>query len=245
MARLFVEPAAFGGEVVRLGDEDARYLTRVLRLGPGDRVTLFDGEGREAEATIERANRHGVELRVGERRATERVARPTLTLVVGLARGDKLDLVVQKATELGVHRVVPVATERAVLELDERRAESRRARWQKIAREAARQSGRADVPEIEAPTSFARAMATVGAALKLLFWEEARGNGLRGRLDGKEVPASIAVVVGPEGGLTAAEVEQARAAGFLVAGLGPRILRAETAALAALTIVNYALGDLG
>lgn len=245
MARLFVEPALLGNDRVRLADEDARYLTRVLRLGPGHRVTLFDGQGREADAEIERADRHGVELRVDERRRVERAAGPSLTLMVGLARGEKLDLVVQKATELGAHRVVPVATARAVLELDERRAESRQARWLKIAREAARQSGRADVPEIAAPTSFAQAMATVDAALKLLFWEEARANGLRERLGAMTPPASVAIVVGPEGGLTAAEVELARAAGFLVVGLGPRTLRAETAALAALTIVNYALGDLG
>jgi 16S rRNA (uracil1498-N3)-methyltransferase len=245
MARLFVEPALLGDDRVRLTDEDARYLTRVLRLGPGHHVTLFDGQGREADAAIERVDRHGVELRVGERRRVERAAGPSLTLVVGLARGEKLDLVVQKATELGAHHVVPVVTARAVLELDERRAELRRARWLKIAREAARQSGRADVPEIAAPIPFEEAMTRTEAALKLLFWEEARASGLRERLAAMTPPASVAVVVGPEGGLTAAEVELARAAGFLVAGLGPRILRAETAALAALTIVNYALGDLG
>jgi 16S rRNA (uracil1498-N3)-methyltransferase len=247
MARLHVEPARMAGPAVVIADEDHRYLTRVLRLGAGDRVTLFDGEGNEAEAEIVRVGPRASEAHVLERRRAPAPEGPQVTLIQGLARGEKLDLVVQKATELGVHRVIPVATERSVLTLDHMRSTSRRARWQKIAREAARQCGRADLPEIESVTSFGVAIdAAPRDALKLLFWEGARTARLKDALPGPDSPppAAVVVAVGPEGGFSDGEVARAREAGFAVAGLGPRILRTETAALVALAVVGFAVGDL-
>jgi 16S rRNA (uracil1498-N3)-methyltransferase len=219
----------------------------VLRLAIDDTVLLFDGESTEARARIVRVGPRAMELQVEERHAVEAVTRPEVTLIQGLAKGDKLDFVVQKATELGVIRFIAVTTARAVQRLDagQLRTLSRRARWQKIAREAARQSGRADVPDVEGVTSLSTALhAAAKDALKLILWEGARQTSLRSVLP-TTPPQQIVIAVGPEGGFTTEEIETARHAGFVPVGLGPRILRTETAALVALAILGYALGDLG
>jgi 16S rRNA (uracil1498-N3)-methyltransferase len=245
MARLFVMPELLHEETVVLGGEDHRYLVRVLRLRAGDEVVLFDGAGQEARARIERVGPRAAELRVLERSASAGSSGPELTLLCGIPKGDKMELVVQKATELGISRIVPVRTARSIGPAEVTRQAARRQRWIKIAREAARQCGRNDVPDVTAPVELEAALAAVPQdALRLLFWEEARGVRLRDRLP-PERPARIVVAVGPEGGFEAGEVESARRAGFEVVGLGPRTLRAETAAMAALAIVGFALGDLG
>ncbi len=246
MNRLHVDPTRLQTDAVIVTDEDHRYLARVLRLAVGDRVTLFDGQGSEADATISRMGPRALELRVDARRQATAPRGPELTLIQALARGEKLDLVVQKATELGVSRIIPVTTERAVPRLETLRAASRRVRWQKIAREAARQSGRADVPEVDPVTSLALAVvAQPRDALKLIFWEQARGHAGLKELLPATAPSGIVIAVGPEGGYSEAEVGHAKGAGFIAVGLGPRILRTETASVAALAVVGFALGDLG
>jgi 16S rRNA (uracil1498-N3)-methyltransferase len=243
--RLHVDAAKLAADTVVVADEDHRYLARVLRLAVGDAVTLFDGRGAEADATITRVGPRALELHVHARRAGDGPRGPELTLVQALARGEKLDLVVQKATELGVDRIIPVTTERAVPRLETMRATSRRVRWQKIAREAARQSGRAAVPEVEPVTPFPVALAAAPRdALKLLLWEGARNVKLRQLLP-EAAPSGIVIAVGPEGGFSDGEVAAAREAGFQPVGLGPRVLRTETASLAALAVIGFALGDLG
>jgi 16S rRNA (uracil1498-N3)-methyltransferase len=246
-ARLFIEPSKLADDVVVLTDEDHRYLTRVLRLGVGETVTLFDGKSVEATARITRVGPRALELKIEERHAVTAIERPSVTVIQSLAKGDKLDLVVQKATELGAARIIPVTTVRAVARLDAGaiRAMSRRARWQKIAREAARQSGRLDVPDVEGVTALETALsASPKDALKIMLWEGARQSTLRSVLP-ETPPQQIVIAVGPEGGFTVEEVEAARHAGFQPVGLGPRILRTETAALVTLAILGYALGDLG
>jgi 16S rRNA (uracil1498-N3)-methyltransferase len=247
LARLFIDPVKLADEVVVLVDEDHRYLTRVLRLGVGDTVVLFDGKSVEATARIMRVGPRAMELKIESRRPVAAIERPLVTVVQALGKGDKLDYVVQKATELGAARIIPVTTTRAVSRLDTGaiRALSKQARWQKIAREAARQSGRLDVPEVDGVTSLSTALkATPKDALKLMLWEGARQTSLRDALPDK-APREIVIAVGPEGGFTVEEVEAARQVGFEPVGLGPRILRTETAALVALAILGYALGDLG
>ncbi len=246
MSRLFVEPARLVEEVVVVAGEDHRYLTRVLRLAVGDALTFFDGDGGEAEARIIRIGPRALEARVEERRAVAKSERPYVTLIQALTKGDKLDLVVQKATELGVARIIPITSARSVPRLEAMRALNRRSRWQKIARDAARQSGRADVPEVEPVTALETAVgAAAKDAFKLLLWEGARGKGLRSALSDGSRPREIVIAIGPEGGFAADEVELARAAGFVTVGLGPRILRTETAALVTLAILGFAFGDLG
>jgi 16S rRNA (uracil1498-N3)-methyltransferase len=245
MRRLHVEPARLESDTVVVAGEDHRYLTRVLRLGEGDFVTLFDGQGKEAEAQITRAGPRALELHVLSRHDAPPPSGPELVLIQSLARGEKLDLVVQKATELGVHRIIPVTTARSVVRLDALRSTTRHTRWEKIAREAARQCGRNDVPSVEPVAPLPVALASVPAeALKLLLWEGARHTGLRAQMPA-EVPRAIVVAVGPEGGFTDEEVARARELGFSAVGLGPRILRTETAAVAALAVLGYLLGDLG
>jgi 16S rRNA (uracil1498-N3)-methyltransferase len=177
MARLFVEQERIAEELVVLADEDHKYLTRVLRLAVGDVVTLFDGKSVEATARITRVGPRALEVHIEERRPVAPSDRPHVTLIQGLAKGDKLDLVVQKSTELGVARFIPVTTERAVakLEAGQAQATSRQLRWQKIAREAARQSGRLDIPEIEGVTTLQTALAASAKdALRVLLWEGAK-----------------------------------------------------------------------
>jgi 16S rRNA (uracil1498-N3)-methyltransferase len=236
--------------VVIISDEDHRYLVRVLRLAVGDHVVLFDGVGTEAVGAIIRIGPRALEVRIETRRAVDSERRPELVLIQALSKGEKFDLVVQKTTELGVHRIIPVISERSIPRLDNTKAPRRLERWQKIAREAARQSGRADVPELEPVTALPTALAaTSKAALKLFFWESARSHGLRSTLMPGETPlsppASIVIVIGPEGGFATDEVEMAKTAGFQVVGLGPRVLRTETAALVALSILGFSVGDLG
>jgi 16S rRNA (uracil1498-N3)-methyltransferase len=247
VARLFVEPSKLAEEIVVLHDEDHRYLTRVLRLDVGEAVTLFDGKSVEATARIIRIGPRALELKIEERRPVAGIDRPSVTVIQALAKGDKIDMVVQKATELGAARIIPVTTARAISRLDAgaMRTLSRRTRWQKIAREASRQSGRLDVPDIESVTALSTALlASPKDALKLMLWEGARQTSLRTQLP-EHPPQQIVIAIGPEGGFTVEEVEAARQAGFVPVGLGPRILRTETAALVVLSILGYALGDLG
>ncbi len=246
MPRLYVPPDAMGQEAIVLSGEDHRYVCRVLRLEEGDEIVLFDGKGAEADAVLGRAGPRAVEVRVMARRQSPHGEAPSVTLLMGLPKGDRMEIVVQKATELGVAQLVPMLTDRTVLRLDEVRSTLRRQRWQKIAREAARQCGRADVPDVSPVLTLEAALEGVPReALKLFFWEEPPRRGLREHLANVERPRQIVLAVGPEGGFTYREVERARERGFAVVGLGPRILRTETAAIAALAMTGFALGDLG
>ena len=235
--RLRVDELAAGP--VELRGEAFHYLARVLRARRGDRVVLFDGAGREAEATVDNVGEDNLMVTAGEPRAAATTGVP-VTLILALLKGEKMDLVVQKATELGVARIVPVASAHAVVRLDGERRDSRRGRWRKIASEATRQCGRADIPDIaEILTPEAAFSAAPPHALRLIF-DERDDPPLR-QLLGSAPPVEVVAAVGPEGGFAPAEVEAARSAGFLPAGLGPRVLRAETAAIAALAMLSVAL----
>jgi 16S rRNA (uracil1498-N3)-methyltransferase len=237
--RLFVPPAGIAAARLTITAADHRYLVRVLRLQPGDTVTLFDGAGREVEARIERVGRAETELVLGaphHRSDTAGAAgagpEPLLVLLTAVPRGPRMDLLVEKTTELGVSRIVPVLTERSVARPDA----ARRGRWEKIAREAARQCGRTHIPEVSAPIALAAALAAPELPpRRLVLWEGQGGSPLRSQLDGHE-PAAL--LVGPEGGFVPGEVEAARHAGFHTVTLGPRILRVETAAMVAVALVR-------
>jgi 16S rRNA (uracil1498-N3)-methyltransferase len=231
--RLFVPPARLAAQRLTVTAGDHRYLARVLRAQPGDSVTLFDGAGNEVEARITRVGRTETELLLGAASPRPSAARePLLVLLTAVPRGPRMDLLVEKTCELGVSRIVPVLTERAVARPDA----TRRGRWEKIAREAARQCGRADVPDVEAPIALATALAAPALpGRRLMAWEGEGGTPLRSRPDSD---AATALLVGPEGGFTAAEVEAARHAGFDTVTLGHRILRVETAAMVVVALVR-------
>jgi 16S rRNA (uracil1498-N3)-methyltransferase len=248
--RLFVPPgelrAAGATAVLTVRGADHRHLARVLRLASGDALTLFDGAGREVEARVARVGRAETELALCETpaggAAPAAEPRAAIVLLVAVPRGGRMELVVQKTTELGVSRIVPVLAARAVA----RPEPGRRARWLKIAREAARQCGRADVPAVEAPLPLAAALELPDLpARRFALWEAAEGRSLRRSLADEPDPAPTAVLVGPEGGFAREEIDVAGAAGFLPVGLGPRILRVETAAIIAVGLCAAANGELG
>lgn len=243
MKRFLVE--SLEGERARITGERLHHLARVLRLRPGDELELFDGRGgcrlgkilevEEGEATIE----------LGPWR--EAPARLPLTLAQGLAKADKLEWVIQKATELGAARISPLELSRSVVRIDPAKVPERRKRWQKIAEEAARQSGRSDVPAVDAPLgleAFLDAAEERGERVALLWEGEREGRRLGDWVE-RHLDQPLALVVGPEGGLSEAEVERARARGAEIVGLGPRILRTETAGIVAVAIALHRLGELG
>jgi 16S rRNA (uracil1498-N3)-methyltransferase len=237
--RLFVPIDKLRGTQATLDAAAHRHLVKVLRLSPGCPLRVFDGAGTEIDACIEAVGKASVEISLGERR---RIPAPacTIALLVAPPRGERMDLVVQKTTELGVARIVPVATERGVAQP----GQHQQRRWRTIAEEAARQSGRADVPEIAPPVPLDQALASAALApRRLLLWEGEHGQSLPQTLaDG---PRAVALLVGPEGGFAPLEVGQATAAGFDSVGLGPRILRSETAAIVAVALAQAAAGGLG
>jgi 16S rRNA (uracil1498-N3)-methyltransferase len=225
-----------------LSAESSQYLCRVLRLREGERFVAFDPESRtEAEATILEASGSAARVSIGECHAAGVVAETPVSLVYGLAKGDKVDSVVRDATELGATRIVIARTTRAVAKLDGERAGTKVDRWRRIAEQAARQCGRADPPAVDGVLDWREALAVASAdeaAAKYCLWENATeplAPLLRGALERR---AAIAFAIGPEGGLTEAEVEEARVLGYAPVSLGRFILRTETVAAAVLGAVR-------
>lgn len=247
LTRVYLDALLEPGTRVALRGSAASHVTRVLRLRPGDALTLFNGRGGEYSGSIDKSHAGEVTVAVGEERTVERESPLALTLVQGVSRGERMDLVVQKATELGVSCIVPLLTERSVVRLDVQQAARKVAHWRGIAIAACEQSGRNRVPEVATPlalrefTGMARAVGAVGAVgARLLLSPEAAL-----RLDDVAPPVTeVTVLIGPEGGLTDSEEELARTAGFTPVRLGPRVLRTETAAIAALALLQRNFGDL-
>lgn len=238
LPRFFVPAGSLAGETALIGGETLHHLRTVLRLAPGAEVLLCDGEGTLCRVRLDTLGREQGTATVLERWREEERCCP-LRLLQGLPKGDKFELVLQKGTELGIGIFQPVLCARSVARPDGRRGE----RWQRIADEAARQSRRPCLPRVEAPQALADALARVSEPLRLVLWEEGT-RPLRAVLP-EQAPAGVALLVGPEGGLTAAEVAAAEAAGFMAVHLGPRILRTETASLAVAAVLEYLYGDWG
>ena len=239
MRRLLVPPERLAGGRARLRAADIHYLRDVLRLSPGATLEVFDGQGGVYPARVAPA---GDELLLGDRR--ER-APPiaSIQLAFALARGERNDLVVQKATELGVARLSPFEAARSVVRLSPDRGLARTRRWERIAGEASRQCGRADVPAVDAPGSLETVLAAAPPeARRILLWEG--GGEPFAEVVERSAPWHQ-LVVGPEGGFAPEEVEAALRAGARLATLGPRVLRFETAAIAAVALLQHLAGDLG
>jgi 16S rRNA (uracil1498-N3)-methyltransferase len=241
LTRVHVDTPLTAGKHVTLEGTAANHVTRVLRLRIGDELTLFDGRGGEFAARIEEFRKDCVKVSVGEQRSTERESPLSLILAQGVSRGERMDWVVQKATELGVSRIIPVFTERSVVRLDAKQADRKVQHWRAIAIAACEQSGRNRIPDVTSPVNFfdlIRGGEPGSTRLLLSPTANLRLNELR------EPGTGITVLIGPEGGLADSEHEAAISAGFRAVRLGPRVLRTETAAIAALTIIQRDFGDL-
>jgi len=221
-------------------------MAHVLRLKKETRIILADGSGREYEGTIRQITGESIVVTTEEARvAPETGAGPKITMFQGLPKGDKLEHILQKCTELGAAEIVPFMAARSVARVPAARLQDKLERWRRIARDAARQSKRMTVPEIFFAADLAAVLNQADHPVKLLLWEDEQAGTLRKQLAGLPPPQRIAVIVGPEGGLTAEEVASAVKCGFISVSLGKRILRTETAGPAILSILQFFWGDLG
>lgn len=241
LTRVHVAGPLTSGSRHTIEGDAANHIARVLRLERGDPLTVFDGRGGEYAARIEEFRKGAVIVAVADRSTAVRESPLPLTLAQGVSRGERMDWVVQKATELGVTRIVPVLTERTVVKLDAKQAERKLVHWQGIAAAACEQSGRDRLPAVAAPLSLAEFLRAADSHATRVLLSPA------GRLRIADLPrpdGEVVVLIGPEGGLAEAEQQAAVAAGFAAVRLGPRVLRTETAAVAALTLLQHHFGDL-
>lgn len=241
LTRVYVSTPLTAGTLVELPPDTASHLARVLRARSGDPVILFDGEGREFAGAIESVRGARVTASVGEAASVDRESPLAVTLVQCVPRGDRMDFIVQKATELGVTRIVPVTSQRSVVRLGAGQAESKAAHWRAVAVNACEQCGRNRLPAIEAPMPLLDYLgAGHSGGLRLVLEPDPAAT-----LGNEAVGSAVEIAIGPEGGFAGDELEAFRIAGFLRVRLGPRILRTETAAIVALTWLQTRFGDMG
>lgn len=244
MHRFFVK--GFLPDVV-IKQDDINHIKNVLRKKAGDEITVIDEAGHTAVAVLTFLSDTAIEIDIKQR--IDYQSEPPVRLIIGqgIGKGDKMDFVVQKAVELGATDIVPLDTERTVVRYDVKKAKDRQGRWQKIANEAAKQSKRTIVPTVHPLLGLAETVETFNFDLGIMLWEEEKKTGLREILQkiDKDNVKTVFLLVGPEGGISEKEAEIARNAGFVSVSLGKRILRTETAGVAALSVIMYEIGDFG
>jgi 16S rRNA (uracil1498-N3)-methyltransferase len=236
--RFFISPGQVSGQDIIVTNEDVRHIATVLRMKTGDHLLLCDGRGTEYTVKISDINKSVIKTNILSQTRSE-IRYPLITLGQGLPKSDKMDLIVQKATELGTASIVALITERTIVKV--KNEEKRSVRWRRICREAAMQSNRADIPGVEGIHAFGDYVRTLDpepGTLLLLPWEEGT-EPIKSALRGRPGVKNIVVLIGPEGGFSAAEAALAQEKGFHAVSLGPNILRAETAALAVLAMIGY------
>jgi len=238
--RIYLPKALNAGATVELDERAARHAMKVLRLRAGDALVLFNGEGGEYAATLEGGPRDAPRVQVGEHRSLAVESPLELHLAQGVARSERMDYVIQKAVELGVSAITPVMTERCVVRLSGERQARRMDHWRGVAISATEQCGRDRVPAIQTPVALADWLGESYEGLRLVLAPDADA-GVQGL---GERAQQVRLLIGPEGGLSEAELERARAGGYRGLRLGPRVLRTETAAVAALTALQTLWGDL-
>lgn len=240
ISRLYLDTPLQSGQLVTLDADRLNYVARVLRLKPGHELVVFNGEGGEYAAQLTALHKRAGSLTIGEFSAIDVETPLSVTLVQGISRGERMDYTLQKATELGVRRIVPVFTTRSVVNLSDERLENRRQHWQGVIRSACEQSGRNRLPLLDTACELSRWLKQDDSELRLLL-QPGADRSLR------ELPAaaSVSLLIGPEGGLEEHERELAVEAGYVSCRLGPRVLRTETAAVAAIAALQLLQGDLG
>jgi 16S rRNA (uracil1498-N3)-methyltransferase len=244
--RFYAPPEQVEGPVVSLSGEESHHLSRVLRLKPGDTVFVFDGRGVERECEITEIKSNSARLRV-IRVLEDAVESPSrLTLAQAVARGEKFDLIVQKATELGVSRIVPLSSDHSDVKLSSEQAEKRLERWRRISLEALKQCGRRRLVELTPLLTVGEFIeAALASSERILVFSERGGSSIASALKEALGASSVSALVGPEGGWSGEELGMMEARGCKFVTLGPRVLRAETAAIAAISLLQHLTGDLG
>lgn len=240
-ARIFQPEIPLQGESFSLDDRATGHLVRVLRLGAGDDIRVFDGRGREHRAVLTSATHRKVIARVDEEVDSAAESPLVITLLQGISRGERMDFVIQKSTELGVSHIVPVMSARSVVRLDDSRAAKKRSHWQSIAVSACEQSGRSVVPKVGTPLPLVEAVNACSPDGLKMFLDTRNGRSLKAMDPGA---CQLTILIGPEGGFDDGEVTTILESGFESVYLGPRVLRTETAALAVLAAVQSLWGDL-
>ena len=246
MHRFFV-PQLYNEEMYIEG-VDARHISKVLRMQPGAQLQIVSDDGVSAVVEITAIDSERVTVRCLEKLAESHEPRVKLVLAQGLAKGEKMDFIIQKAVEMGAYSVIPVAMEHSVVRLDGAKAAKKVERWQKIAESAAKQSKRDIIPEVQPVQSMAEMLAKCTCQTKIIAYECDDRLSLKAALEAAEEAGGISellLIIGPEGGISEGELEQARQAGAVPVSLGRRILRAETAGLVAISAIFYETGDLG
>ena len=246
MHRFFV-PQLYNEEMYIEG-VDARHISKVLRMQPGDKLQIVSDDGVSAMAEITAIGSERVSVRCLEKLAESHEPRVRLVLAQGLAKGEKMDFIIQKAVEMGAYSVIPVAMEHSVVRLDGAKAAKKVERWQKIAESAAKQSKRDIIPQVQQVQSMAEMLASGDYETKIIAYECEDRLSLKAALKAAEAAGGIKellLIIGPEGGISEGELELARQAGAVPVSLGRRILRAETAGLVAISAIFYETGDLG
>jgi 16S rRNA (uracil1498-N3)-methyltransferase len=246
LTRVFVDGALSSGSVVELGRDTASHLAKVLRARSGDELVLFNGDGREFSGSIEAVRGTRVCASIGASRTVDRESALEVTLVQCVPRGDRMDFIVQKATELGVARIVPVLSQRSVVRLDDSQAASKQAHWRAVVVSACEQCGRNRLPSIDTPQPLLNYLGGLAAAALL------NGRSLRLVLEPAPAPpldarlpiAAAEIAIGPEGGFASEELDAFELCGFAKVALGPRVLRTETAAIAAVVMLQSRFGDM-
>ncbi len=252
MYHFFVEPSQIDNQTICITGEDVNHIKNVLRLKQGDEISVSNGvDGKEYRCGITSMTDHQVscELRFIKETGVELSAR--VSLFQGLPKGDKMDLIVQKMTELGVYEIIPVAMQRCIVKLDDKKARLRIARWQEIAKAAAKQSGRAVIPQVREVLTYQEALAyadkmdvkMVPYEMENLLEKTTGMTGTKQMIEGLKPGQSIAVFIGPEGGFAQQEIEDAIAHGMIPITLGRRILRTETAGLTVMAWILYRLEE--
>ena len=242
MTRFFVQPEEMTPDILTLTGENAQHA-KVLRLKAGEEVLVCDGQGMECLCTVSQVASGAFTLTVSQRRASQTEARVRASVYMAYAKGDKLEHVIQKATELGAFEIVAFPSARCVSRPDDKSLKKKVERWQKIAASAAEQSGRGRIPQVVTVESYPAALKRAAQADKaILFYENEHALTLKMALEGESFQ-TISLLSGPEGGLDEKEVAMAQQAGMQVCTLGSRILRCETAPLCALSAVMYATGE--
>lgn len=247
MRRFFIEKSKIAGPIMSITGSDAAHIKKVLRMKPGDRIGLFDGKGFEYEARIENLFSGSIEVSITKRFLSASESPVQITVAQALLKDKKMDILARQLTEIGITKLIPFTAVRSVPRPDKKKLSARRKRCEKIAIEALKQCGRGHVTEIGETITFNDVIKVADECdLKIVFWENESKpvSDVVQQVNDRHY-RKILAVLGPEGGFSEKEIEDARACGFVTASLGPRILRAETAAIVACTILQYLFGDMG